>query len=83
MIRTQFEAALATLGLQRFDGMGERFDPERHQAVTSVPVTDPTQDGRVIQSLSAGAVIGDEVVRAATVVVGQLLRQPEPPQDLN
>ena len=25
----------------------------------------------------------DEVVRAATVVVGQLLRQPEPPQDLN
>jgi len=83
MIRTQFEAALGTLGLQRFDGAGERFDPERHQAVTSVPVTDPNLDGRVVQTLAAGALIGDEVVRAATVVVGQLQRQPDAPQDLN
>lgn len=70
LIRTQFEGALSGLGLQRFDGVGEIFDPNRHQAVTSMPVTDPAQAGRVIHSVAAGVLVGDEVVRAATVVVG-------------
>ena len=83
MIRSQFDAALGGLGLKRFDGVGERFDPERHQAVTSIPVTDPSQDGRVVQSLAAGAMMGDEVVRAATVVVGQLQPGSAPADDLN
>jgi molecular chaperone GrpE len=75
MIRQQFEAALNGLGLQRFDGVGERFDPQRHQALTMMPVTDAAQDGRVIHGVSAGAIVGDEVVRAATVVVGKLVEQ--------
>lgn len=71
MIRSQFEAALNTQGLQRFDGVGEVFDPNRHQALTTIPVTDVALDGRVIHGVSAGAKIGDEVVRPATVVVGK------------
>lgn len=71
MIRQQFEKALQDLGLARFDGAGERFDPARHQAVASLPVTDPAQDGIVLQSLGAGATVGDEVVRPATVIVGK------------
>jgi len=82
MIRSQFETALGAAGLKRFDGAGEAFDPERHQAVTSVPVADPAQDNRVVQSLSAGATVGDEVVRPATVVVGKYVRH-EVSEDAN
>jgi molecular chaperone GrpE len=71
IIRSQFDAALAATGLQRFDGLGEIFDPERHQAVTTMAVTDPAQAGRVIHSVAAGCIFGDEVVRPAMVVVGQ------------
>lgn len=73
MIRGQFDQALQQIGLQRFDGVGERFDPERHQAVTTMTVLDAAQDGLVIHGVSAGAVLGDEVVRPANVVVGKCL----------
>ncbi len=71
LIRSQFETALSGLGLVRFDAVGEAFDPNRHQAVTSMAVADPAQAGRVLHCLAAGVLVGDEVVRAATVVVGQ------------
>lgn len=73
MIQTQFGQALAAMGLTRFDGVGEPFDPNRHQAVTTMNVLDPAQDNVVVHSVSAGAVLGDEVVRPATVVVGKCL----------
>ncbi|MBM4343879.1 MAG: nucleotide exchange factor GrpE [Deltaproteobacteria bacterium] len=73
MIRSQFDAALQTMGMQRFDGVGEPFDPVRHQAVTTLTVLDPAQDGKVVHSVSAGALLGEEVVRPASVVVGQCL----------
>lgn len=73
MIRSQFDTALQAMGLQRFDGMGEAFDPERHQAVTTMTVLDPAQDGKIVAGIAAGAVLGDEVVRPATVVVGKCL----------
>ena len=71
IIRQQFDAALTGLGLQRFDGIGEAFDPARHQAVTSMPVLDEALHDHVVQSLAAGVVVGDEIVRVASVIVGR------------
>ena len=71
LIRSQLEGALSGLGLVRFDAVGEAFDPNRHQAVTSLPVTDPAQAGRVLHCVAAGVLVGEEVIRAASVVVGQ------------
>ncbi len=71
MIRHQFASALSDLGLQRFEVVGERFDPERHEALSVVAVAEAAQDGLVLQELRAGAVVGDRVVRPAQVVVGR------------
>ncbi len=71
MIRGQFNQALQQLGLQRFDGLGETFDPARHQAVTVMPVPDAAQHDKVVHSVSSGALVGDEVLRPASVVVGK------------
>ncbi len=73
MIHGQFEQSLSAMGLKRFDGVGEAFDPNRHQAVTTLNVLDPGQDNVVVHSVAAGALLGDEVVRPASVVVGKCL----------
>ena len=77
MIRQQFEHALLALGLQRFDGVGEVFDPARHQALTMLPVLDRWQDYVVLHSMASGALVGDEVMRVAQVVVGKFAGEPE------
>ncbi len=70
IVRVEFERVLAELGLRRFDATGEVFNPERHQAVSTMPVTDRNLDGRVVQELSGGSLVGDRVLRPAVVVVG-------------
>ena len=82
MIRTDFEAALGKMGIVRYDANGERFDPERHQAMTAVPVTDPALDNRVVESITAGAALGDKVIRPAVVVVGRYVA-PKADEDTN
>lgn len=71
MIRSQFESALSDLGLQRFDAVGEAFDPERHEALSVLAVAEPEKDNVVLQELRAGARVGEKVVRPAQVVVGR------------
>lgn len=71
MIQKDFTAALAKLGLERFEAMGEVFDPERHEALTVMPVPDADQHNKVVHVMKQGAIVGGKVVRAATVVVGK------------
>jgi molecular chaperone GrpE len=80
MIHRQFENALADLGLTRFKSKGERFDPARHEAISMVPVTDSALDGKVIEEMAVGASVGENVVRAAVVVVGKYTASSETSQ---
>lgn len=73
IVRDEFAKALGALGLTRFDPTGEVFDPERHNALTMMPVTDKAHDGTVVQVLHAGAMVGEKVLRPASVVVGKLM----------
>lgn len=57
-------------GVRRFDPMGEKFDPNVHQAMFEVP--DPTKPaGTVVQVMQAGFMIGDRVLRPALVGVAK------------
>ncbi|HAN32206.1 MAG TPA: nucleotide exchange factor GrpE [Myxococcales bacterium] len=71
LIRQEFETALSGLGLSRFDPSGELFDPERHEALTVMAVPDESQNNRVVHVMKQGALVGEKVVRAASVVVGK------------
>ena len=57
-------------GVKRFDPMGEKFDPNVHQAMFEVP--DPSSPaGTVVQVVQAGFMIGDRVLRPASVGVAK------------
>lgn len=78
MVRSQFLAKLDGHGVRTIDALGRPFDPGRHEAATTVPVTDPGQDGFVVGVIRQGYTIGDEVLRPAVVAVAAWTRQGAP-----
>lgn len=72
LVHGQFLEAFRKLGLEEVPGKGARFDPNLHEALTTVPVTDPALDDVVIDVFSTGYRIGSRLVTAARVVVGRL-----------
>jgi len=71
LVRDQFLAKLAAFGVTRFNSQGEPFDATLHEAVSMVPVEDAALDDTVVSVVTDGYRIGDELLRAARVVVGR------------
>lgn len=71
LVRRSLFAQLAKHGVTHAPALGEMFDPRRHDAIALVPVSDPAQDGRVIDVMREGYLIGDDTLRPAGVAVGK------------
>ena len=71
MVRRQFIAKLEALGVSRVDATGQPFDPQVHEAVTTVPAASPEEDGIVMGVIRHGYRMGDDVLRPASVAVGR------------
>jgi len=59
---------LSRNGVEPVDPKGEKFDPNRHEALSTQPVED-TESGVVVEVLQKGYALGDQLVRPARVVV--------------
>jgi molecular chaperone GrpE len=70
MVHAQFLDALKRLGLEEVPGVGAPFNADIHEALATLPVQDPEQDGKVLQVYSHGYRIGSRLIRAARVVIG-------------
>ena len=57
-------------GVKRLDPLGQKFDPNRHQAMYEVEDAS-VPSGSVIQVMQAGYTIGDRVLRPALVAVSK------------
>ncbi len=63
-------SSLEKHGVTRIEPLGERFDPNRHQAMYEVP--DPSvPSGQIVQVVQAGYLIGERVLRPALVAVAK------------
>ena len=70
LMERELLATLERHGVMRLSPMGERFDPNRHQAVMEQETAE-VPAGTVVQVLQAGFVIGDRTLRPAVVVVSK------------
>jgi molecular chaperone GrpE len=68
LVQSELVAALARVGVEAFSPKGEVFDPHQHEAVAQQPV-DGAAPGTVVEVYQAGYRYGDEILRAAKVVV--------------
>ena len=71
LVRRGLLTRLGSFGVVHAPALGEKFDPQRHEALALVPVKDAAQDGRVIDVMREGYLIGDETLRPAGVAVGK------------
>lgn len=71
LVRRGVLTRLGRFGVTHAPALGEKFDPRRHEAMAMVPVADRAQDGRVIDVMREGYLIGDETLRPAGVAVGK------------
>ncbi|MEK9675947.1 MAG: nucleotide exchange factor GrpE [Chloroflexota bacterium] len=67
-VHKNFVSALAAEGFERFESVGDEFDPRKHEALLSRPTPD-YEPNTVITELSAGYMHGDEIVRPAQVEI--------------
>ncbi|MHB8492568.1 MAG: nucleotide exchange factor GrpE [Solirubrobacteraceae bacterium] len=68
LVRTELHSALARVGIESFSPLGERFDPEQHEAMAQQD-SEQADSGTVLEVYQAGYRMGDQVIRPARVVV--------------
>jgi molecular chaperone GrpE len=65
-----FVQVLERSGLQQINPLGEKFDPERHQAISMVEIKD-AESNSVIEVMQKGFLLNDRLIRPAMVVVAK------------
>ena len=55
-------------GVKMFNSLNEKFNPDLHQAISKVH-NEKVPDGRIVEEMQKGFMIGDRLLRPAMVVV--------------
>jgi len=68
LVYQQFEGFLTNLNIEKMEALGEKFDPEKHDAVSKA-ANEEYEEDIVSGVLQNGWVLNDKVIRHAMVVV--------------
>jgi molecular chaperone GrpE len=58
-------------GIEAVDPKGEKFDPNQHEALSTLPATEGVESGMVVEVLQKGYRMGEQLIRPARVVVSE------------
>ena len=70
MILTELNKAFSAEGIQKMDVLGKPYNPDTQEVVATIPAP-AEQDGLVIDEVKMGFMMNGQVLRPASVVVGQ------------
>ena len=68
MISKQLHKLLEEKGLKKIKCVGEKFDPNKHEAIEVVE-SDEAEEGDILEELQSGYMLNDHVIRPAMVKV--------------
>lgn len=69
LVRNKFNKTLEQRGLKEMNSMGDEFNSDIQEAVTSIPAAEEMK-GKVVEVLEKGYLLNDKVIRFAKVIVG-------------
>lgn len=72
-----FEQALMNVGVEKTPTVGEKFNPEFHEAVEMVDVEEEEKNGVIVGEFSGGFTFKGKLLRPARVQVGSLAKTQE------
>ena len=70
LVARKFQAIMENEGVKRIEAVGQPFDPNFHEAISSEPNED-VESGYVIEVVQNGYMLGERVIRPAMVRVAQ------------
>lgn len=70
MTAKEFDSVFQRNGITKIEAVGQKLDPNRHQAMVELPSAD-AEPGTVIQEMQVGYMIKDRLLRPALVAVAK------------
>lgn len=70
-IHSQLINILSNHGVSVISPLGEKFDPQRDEAIESVPVEQEEDDHKILEVLSVGYKLQNKIIRAPKVKIGE------------
>ena len=70
LIHAKMKAVFASKGLQEIKSVGENFDTDFHEAITSIPAPAEELKNKVVDEIQKGYKLHDKVIRFSKVVTG-------------
>ncbi len=71
LIRLKFLGFLKQQGVIAMDSIGTEFNTDEHEAVTKIPALEEDMKGKVVDVITKGYKINDQILRYSKVVVGE------------
>ncbi len=71
LINAKLSAFLKQNGISEIEAIHEQFNPDIHEAVTSIAVDDESLKGKVTEVIRKGYTLNEKVIRFPKVVVGE------------
>ena len=71
LVFSKLRSTLQARGLKAMNSIHQDFDVEKHEAITEIPVQDPSLQGKVIDEVQKGYYLNDKLIRFAKVIIGK------------
>ena len=71
LIYSKFISFLNQHGVKEIEAIGEPFDADRFEAVTTIPVQDKSQKDVVVDCIQKGYMLNEKILRFPKVIVGK------------
>ncbi len=71
LVFSKLRSTMQAKGVKAMQSIHTDFDVEKHEAITEIPVQDPSLKGKVIDEIQKGYYLNDKLIRHAKVVVGK------------
>lgn len=71
LIHSKFIYFLKQHGVNEMETVGQPFNADRFEAVTTIPVEDEEQKGKVVDCIQKGYALNDKIIRYPKVIVGE------------
>lgn len=71
LIYSKFQNFLAQNGVKEIDSLGEIFDTDKHEAITTIPAQSEDQKDKIIDCIQKGYTLNDKVIRFPKVIVAK------------
>ena len=71
LIYSKFVSFINQHGVKEIEAIGEPFDADKFEAITTIPVQDDSQKNMVVDCIQKGYILNEKVIRFPKVIVGK------------